>query len=93
MVVRFISVSVAELGYPTVHNIQYREMYTVYIDYTAVPWDHRIVKRLMSAVIQLTQHFIAVTQHLKKDRENSHCIVNTMISLSQKGYHFLASVG
>jgi len=35
-----------------------------YIDYTVVPWDHRIVKRLMSAVFQLTQHFIAVTQHL-----------------------------
>jgi hypothetical protein len=65
MVVRFMPVSVAELGYPEVHNTWCREMLTVYTYYTVVPLVQRIVKRLMSAVIQVTQHFIAFTQHLK----------------------------
>jgi len=65
----------------------------MYTDYTAVPWDHRIVKRLMSAVIQLTQHFIAVTQHLKDTEKCSLYSQHNDFFVSQKGYHFLASVG
>jgi len=42
----------------------------------------------MSAVIQLTHHFIAMTQHLK-NTENPDCIVNTVISLChRKGINF-----
>lgn len=61
MVVRFMPVSIAELGYPTIHSIWCREMLTVYTYYTVVPLDQRIVKRMMSAVIYVTQHFIAFT--------------------------------
>jgi hypothetical protein len=80
MVTRLGQVLVSQLGYCTVHNVGHDKIFTTCVEYTTVFFQSQNFSCLMSAIVQLTKYFLAITQFMN-DVENAWCIHTGVVQI------------